>query len=195
MSSKIVTNSNSEVVWCKVHTVNPKSVVIWSFYRPPNTGIEHINELRSSIQQLGTNPDTRNFVIAGPRLQPVKYGLEKSYRWKRTTSTRLARDTVHHKWLWPIRIGNILDLYMTNKNPSLVKQLSEQSRHIRPSRRVSRLCHSIPLQHTPEEKSLHLQQGQLGFHQIKRITTSVCLYTIHKHSMEKSQRRHKVDHG
>ena len=117
--------SQCEAVWAELHT-NEKSVLIGSYYRPPNSTIDSIEQLSTSIHQVTHNKD-KHLIIAGDFNLP-------HINWEHCSITPGAPQHAQHQELLslinehgleqmqkqPTRINNILDLYLTN-HPSLVK--------------------------------------------------------------------------
>ncbi|XP_021366929.1 uncharacterized protein LOC110459148 [Mizuhopecten yessoensis] len=123
----ITSSEDCEVTWCKLTPKQGKPLIIGSFYRPPNTGTQTIEELRSSIQSLGLDIDNHSFILAGD------FNLS-NMDWENSAVTSgTSQPQVHQEVLnlldefslsqiqdTPTREGNILDLYITN-NTTLVK--------------------------------------------------------------------------
>ena len=117
--------SQCEAVWTELHT-NEKSVLIGSYYRPPNSTVDSIEELSASIHQITRNKD-KHVILAGDFNLP-------HINWEHCSITPGAPQSAHHQGLLslinehgleqmqkqPTRINNVLDLYLTN-HPSLVK--------------------------------------------------------------------------
>ena len=54
-------SSNWEIVWKELQSRNEKSVVLDSFYISPNTGLETLQELRKSLENLPKNSEEKDY--------------------------------------------------------------------------------------------------------------------------------------
>jgi hypothetical protein len=45
--------------------INHVSIILGSFYRPPNTGIETLQELRKSLENLPKNSEDKIIILPG----------------------------------------------------------------------------------------------------------------------------------
>ena len=117
--------SDREAVWAEVHT-NSKSVLIGSYYRPPSSNVESLEQLSAATHKITNNKD-KHLIIAGDFNLP-------HINWKHCSVTPGATQANQHQELInimnehsleqvqtkPTRLNNVLDLYLTN-HPSLVK--------------------------------------------------------------------------
>jgi len=120
-------SSNCEIVWTELQSQNEKSIILVSFYRPPNTGVETLQELRKSLENLPKNSEDKIIILAGDFNLP-------HINWKNNTIKPGGNQLQLHQELLdivddfgleqmqtnPTRQDNVLDLYFTNI-PSLVK--------------------------------------------------------------------------
>ena len=123
--NEVKTDPKCELAWAEIRTKR-KSVLVGSYYRPPNSDIGNLEDLSSQIRQLTEKRD-REIILGGDFNLP-------HIDWSNFTVNKGANDAAHHKELLdmitehgleqlqrkPSRKFNILDLYLTN-NPSLVK--------------------------------------------------------------------------
>ena len=118
-------HSDCEAVWAEVHT-NSKSVLIGSYYRPPNSTVESLEQLSAATQKITNNKDKHLIIVGDFNLPHIN--------WKQCSITPGATQANQHQELInimsehsleqvqmkPTRLNNVLDLYFTN-HPSLVK--------------------------------------------------------------------------
>ena len=57
-------DNKCELAWAEVQT-DAKSVIIGSFYRPPNSNPEALQELRTSIEKIKQKSKTKPIILAG----------------------------------------------------------------------------------------------------------------------------------
>ena len=120
-------SSNCEIAWTELQSQNEKSIILGSFYRPPNTGLEALQELGKSLENLPKNSEDKIIILAGDFNLP-------HINWKNNTIKPGGNQLQLHQELLdivddfgleqmqtnPTRQYNVLDLYFTNI-PSLVK--------------------------------------------------------------------------
>ncbi|CAC5364773.1 unnamed protein product [Mytilus coruscus] len=122
-----VNNSENdcELQWAEIQT-KPKSVIIGSYYRPPNASIEALHNLKTSVSKVIENSKDKPIILAGDFNHPY-------FDWENNTVKIGKAQAKHHQELLELieEFGMeqlqlnqvmkiILDLFLTN-HPSLVK--------------------------------------------------------------------------
>ena len=127
LTTSEVDNSQSdcEAIWAEVHTQG-KSVLTGSYYCPPSSTVESLDQLSAAVHKITHNKD-KHLIIAGDFNLP-------HINWKHCAVSPGAPQVGQHQELLnlmnehgleqvqmkPTRLSNILDLYLKN-HPSLVK--------------------------------------------------------------------------
>ena len=127
-TTSTVENSENdcELQWAEIQAKN-KSVIIGSYYRPPNSNLDALNNLKSSIANVSEHSKDKPIILAGDFNLP-------HIDWENNTVKTGSNQVNHHQeliviiedsemeqlQLKPSRENNILDLFLTNQ-PSLVK--------------------------------------------------------------------------
>ena len=120
-------SSNWEIVWKELQSRNEKSVILDSFYISPNTGLETLQELRKSLENLPKNSEDKIIILAGdfnlPHINRKNNTIKPGGN--QLQSHQELLDIIDEFGLEqmqtnPTRQDNVLDLYFTNI-PSLVK--------------------------------------------------------------------------
>jgi exonuclease III len=120
------TENDCELQWAEIQTKN-KSVIIGSYYRPPNSNLDALNNLNSSIANVREHSKDKPIILAGDYNLPH---IDCENNTEKTGSNQVN----HHQelieiiedsgmeqlQLKPSRENYILDLFLTNQ-PSLVK--------------------------------------------------------------------------
>ncbi|CAG2208258.1 unnamed protein product [Mytilus edulis] len=118
--------NNCELQWTEIQT-NTKSVIIGSYYRPPNASIDALHNLKTSVLNVSENSKDKPIILAGDFNPP-------HIDWNNNTVKSGKPQVKHHQELLefieefgmeqlqlkPSRENNILDFFLTN-HPSLVK--------------------------------------------------------------------------
>ena len=118
--------NDCELQWAEIQTKN-KSVIIGSYYRPPNSNLDALNNLKSSIANVSEHSKDKPIILAGDFNLP-------HIDWENNTVKTGSNQVNHHQelieiiedsgmeqlQLKPSRENNILDLFLTNQ-PSIVK--------------------------------------------------------------------------
>ncbi|CAG2208939.1 unnamed protein product [Mytilus edulis] len=127
-TTSAVENSENdcELQWAEIQT-KTKSVIIGSYYRPPNASIDALHNLKTSVLNVSENSKDKPIILAGDFNLP-------HIDWNNNTVKSGKPQVKHHQELLefieefgmeqlqlkPSRENNILDLFLTN-HPSLVK--------------------------------------------------------------------------
>ena len=114
-------SSNCEIAWTELQSQNEKSLILGSFYRPPNTGLDTLQELRKSLENLPKNSEDKTIILAADFNLPY-------INWKNNTIKPGGNQLQLHQELLdivddfsleqmqtnPTRQYNVLDVYLTN---------------------------------------------------------------------------------
>jgi hypothetical protein len=119
-------DNKCELAWAEVQT-NAKSVIIGSFYRPPNSNPEALQELRTSIEKIKQKSKTKPIILAGDFNLPhidwdnntVKPRANLIYQHQELLDIK-DEFNLEQLQLNPSRENNNLDLFFTD-HPSLIK--------------------------------------------------------------------------
>jgi exonuclease III len=128
LTTSTVENSKNDcqLQWAEIQS-KKKSAIIGSYYRPPNSNLDALNILKSSIANVSEHSKDKPIILAGDFNLP-------HIDWETNTVKTGSNQLNHHQelieiiedsrmeqlQLKPSRENNILDLFLTNQ-PSLVK--------------------------------------------------------------------------
>lgn len=126
-SHQITTETNAEFVAAKILS-GKQSVVVGSFYRPPNDNKDHMYELNQAIANLCTHESGSAVWLAGDmNLPDIDWSSDQVVRHQYSQQISesflqlLARTGLEQVVSFPTRGNNTLDIVVTNR-PSLVNR-------------------------------------------------------------------------
>ena len=129
-SSINITDNTSEVVWAQVNLQGSKSLILGSYYRPPNSKEDSVIGLGNSFSHLPKDSNSKHIILGGDFNLPHINWADKSVTPSSpntaiSTSCLELIDNHNLEQLVdkPTRGGNILDLCLTNQ-PNLVNTVS-----------------------------------------------------------------------
>jgi len=124
--------TNSEVVWIKVHLRNQRQLLLGSFYRQPNHRSDQVESMSKTLEHLSNqyrNSKNCTFILGGDfNVGDIKWDqacVKQGSREKIVSQMVLDVLDEHHLSQMqrePTRLDRILDLFCTNK-PGLVRNL------------------------------------------------------------------------
>lgn len=120
--------SNTESVFVKIQATNGKPLLVGSLYRPPNSNLEYMEQMCSDISSLYAANKSAIIWLGGdlnlPDINWKNVAIEGS-RYPQAISDTFLEMTkecgLEQKILFPTRMDNTLDLFLTNR-PSLVNR-------------------------------------------------------------------------
>ena len=128
ISEEISITHNTEAIYIKVQTTSSKPLIIGSLYRPPSSDTTYMEEMCNTISTLfSTNKSAIIWLGGDLNLPDINWksvsieGSRYNTSINETFLETIKECGLEQKIMFPTRMNNTLDLYLTNR-PSLVNR-------------------------------------------------------------------------